>query len=51
MTCGSCDAEKAGEGEKARILTKVKCPQCGYEHEVAVEIPETPETPKMMHQG
>ncbi len=30
-----------------KIATTVKCPQCGHEYQVEVEIPEKTETPKM----
>lgn len=35
------------QAQAKKIKAQVKCPHCGREHEVEVEIPEAGETPKV----
>lgn len=41
------DSKQEKKKEKQKIQTKVKCPDCGKEFDVEIEIPEPAQTPKM----
>jgi transcription elongation factor Elf1 len=41
------DQSQTADKEIKKVKAQVKCPHCGQEHEVEVEVPEASETPKV----
>lgn len=45
------EAKKSQKTNEKEVKTTIKCPKCGHEFEVSVEIASDPTAPKMGYQG